>query len=148
MPQEYHRSLPRWAMFALFAFALALATSPWVAPGDPKNAPILQVFLPLVGITLFAIALYAGNFRVLVYPDRIETRTLLLVQAVRYAEVERVVLELTSSTEQGGGSEIIRLIDGDRAMVLAPSGELRDLLLGRCAHARFKDYRPQWYREA
>lgn len=135
-------------MVALILFAFALATSPWMAPGDPKNADILRVFLPLTGFTIFGIALYAGNFRVLLHSDRIETRTLFGTRSVRYTEVERVVLELMSSTTQGGGPEIMRLVYGDRSMVLVPSGELRDFLIERCAHARFKDYRPEWYRKA
>ena len=145
--------MPRWAINALCVVALGCFVYPWISQDVPHfDHPWMpHLLFAAMGLVALVTALQNATFRLFLYPDRVEKRTLFGTQSVHFADVERVTLELQSTQESDNGMEILRLNYGGHALVLTPMFpeyvEVRETLIKRCAHARYKDYRPDRYRK-
>lgn len=128
--------------------AILFLVFPWFQYGARADALPLSALYAICALLLIAAAVQMATTRVRLFPDRVEKRSALGAQSVRFADVKRVELEVMYS--KGGSAEIVRLVHSGRDLTFSPQithfNELRNTLVERCAHAKIQDSRPAEYR--
>lgn len=136
--------------FGLLAGLVAafMVVFPWIQYGSRVDALPLHAAYSIFALALVAGAVQMATLRVRLFPDRIEKRSALGSQTVRFADVKKVELEVVHS--RGGSTEVVRLIHAGRDLTFSPQinhfNELRNALIERCTHAKIQDSRPAEYR--
>lgn len=142
---EFRPALPAGSIVLLVGVGLAALAGPWLIGGLHPENWTLHIVLTIFGLLVLGNALHVATSRAYLFDDRIEKRTLLGTQALRFAEIRRI--ELDRLVHRRGSEEAIRLIAGDRSLVIpalfSPFDGLRDAILARCPQAQVEDYRTQ-----
>lgn len=137
------------AFVALFGVVAAFFVAfPWLQYGARTDALPLHAVYDIFALLLVAAAVQMATTRVRLFPDRVEKRSALGAQTVRFADVKKVELEVMHA--KGGSAEVVRLVHSGRDLTFSPQithfNELRNALIERCSHAKIQDSRPAEYR--
>lgn len=140
---EFRPTLPAGSIVLLLSVGLAALGGPWIIGGAHPDNWTLHAVLTIFGLLVLGNALHVTTSRVHLHPDRIEKRTLLGAQALRFSEVQKI--ELDRLIHRRGSEEAIRLIAGERTLVIpalfSPFDRLRDGIVSRCPQAQVEDHR-------